>query len=159
MGEGKDTGKVFFTREQKWSKVVSPGCQVGNATEQGVTWCPCCPCKYGVSLAKGLRGASVESHQDTRGSAAPWDWEAFKEGCREEQGDGPELSSSARITESSLTCYDVDALVKYKHFAAKRFSAPLRTQRKFFLSFCIVLQQCLKGAVQQVILTEFVKQV
>lgn len=126
MQEDKDTGSVFFTHEQKWSKVVSPGCQVGNAAEQGIAWCPCCPSMYGVSLAK----ASVESHWDTWGTAAPLDWEGFKEGCREEQGDGPELPSSARITESSLTCYDVEALVRYKHFTAKRFSAPLRTRRQ-----------------------------
>jgi len=36
-----------------------------------------------LSLAKGFGDASVESRQDTWGSAAPGDWEGFKEGCRE----------------------------------------------------------------------------
>lgn len=34
---------------------------MGNATEQGITSCPWLPSKCGMSMAKGLRGASVES--------------------------------------------------------------------------------------------------
>lgn len=158
MWEGKDTGKVFFTHEQKWSKVVSPGCQVGDAPEQGIGWCPQ---QVWREPGQGLGGASVELRRDTWGSAAPWDCEGFKEGFREEQGLGPELSWSARVTEASSTCYDVDALVKYKHFAAKRFSAPLRTQRqeKVFPFFLRSTSAILKITVQQVVLIEFVKQI
>lgn len=47
---------------------------------------------------------------------------------------------SARITESSSMCHDVDALGKYKHFTAQRFSAPLRTQGQgHFIPFFLCL--------------------
>lgn len=47
---------------------------------------------------------------------------------------------SARITESRLLCHDVDALGKYQHFTAQRFSAAPRTQRQgHFIPFFLCL--------------------